>query len=52
MRESGGFIWAYMGPPDEMPEFERPAFMPSEDTTVRIVKIHVKANWAQVQEGR
>jgi phthalate 4,5-dioxygenase oxygenase subunit len=40
-----------MGPPEEMPEFERPAFMPSEDTTVRIVKIHVKANWAQVQEG-
>jgi phthalate 4,5-dioxygenase oxygenase subunit len=50
-REAGGFVWTYMGPPEEMPEFERPAFMPSDDTVVRIVKIHVRANWAQVQEG-
>jgi phthalate 4,5-dioxygenase oxygenase subunit len=51
VREAGGFVWTYMGPPELMPEFERPAFMPSQDTVVRIVKIHVKANWAQVQEG-
>ena len=27
-REAGGFVWAYMGPPDEMREFEPPAFAP------------------------
>ena len=25
-REAGGFVWCYMGPANEMPEFEPPAF--------------------------
>ena len=51
VREAGGFVWTYMGPPAEMPEFEPPAFAPTPDTRVSIVKIHVQANWAQIQEG-
>ena len=28
-REAGGFVWTYMGPANEMPEFEAPAFAPT-----------------------
>jgi phthalate 4,5-dioxygenase oxygenase subunit len=49
--EHGGFVWAYMGPPETMPEFTPPAFAPNADTKVSIVKIKVDCNWAQVLEG-
>jgi phthalate 4,5-dioxygenase oxygenase subunit len=49
--EAGGFVWAYMGPKDEVPPFERPAFAPTPGTRVSIVKVHVNANWAQILEG-
>lgn len=49
--EHGGFVWAYMGPPETMPEFEPPAFAPTADTKVSIIKIKVNCNWAQVLEG-
>jgi phthalate 4,5-dioxygenase len=52
VREWGGFIWTYMGPAETMPEFEPPAFAPTEQTRVSIVKIHVPCNWAQVLEGQ
>jgi len=51
-REAGGFVWTYMGPPQEMPEFEPPAFAPTPDVGVSILKIKVKANWAQITEGQ
>src|ERR1700688_1323531 len=51
-REAGGFVWTYMGPANEMPEFEPPAFAPTADTQVSIVKIHVGCNWAQIMEGQ
>jgi phthalate 4,5-dioxygenase len=51
-REAGGFVWAYMGPADEVPEFEPPAFAPVPDAKVSIVKIVVECNWAQVLEGQ
>jgi phthalate 4,5-dioxygenase len=51
-REAGGFVWVYMGPENEMPEFEAPPFAPKPDINVSILKIHVKANWAQVMEGQ
>jgi phthalate 4,5-dioxygenase oxygenase subunit len=51
-REAGGFVWAYMGPPEEMPAFEQPAFAPTADARVSIVKIQVNANWAQIMEGQ
>jgi len=51
-REAGGFVWTFMGPANEMPEFEPPAFAPTPQTRVSIVKIHVACNWAQVLEGQ
>ena len=37
-REWGGFVWAYMGPADTMPEFGPPAWAPTADTRVTIAK--------------
>ena len=51
-REAGGFVWTYMGPAEAMPEFEPPAFAPTGETQVSIVKMHVACNWAQVLEGQ
>jgi phthalate 4,5-dioxygenase oxygenase subunit len=51
-REAGGFVWTYMGPAADMPEFEPPTFAPTAKTNVSILKVHVKANWAQVMEGQ
>jgi phthalate 4,5-dioxygenase oxygenase subunit len=50
-RESGGFVWVYMGPPAEMPAFQPPAWQPTPTAKVSIVKMHVAANWAQTLEG-
>ena len=52
VKEWGGFVWTYMGPAETMPEFEPPAFAPTEDARVSIVKIHVPCNWAQILEGQ
>jgi phthalate 4,5-dioxygenase len=51
-REAGGFVWTYMGPSDQMPEFERPAWSPSSDTKLAIAKIELPCNWAQIMEGQ
>src|ERR1700686_1200786 len=51
-QEAGGFVWTYLGPAAEMPEFEPPAFAPTPDCRVSIVKIRVSCNWAQVVEGQ
>ncbi|HUP96643.1 MAG TPA: Rieske 2Fe-2S domain-containing protein [Usitatibacter sp.] len=51
VEEAGGFVWAWMGPKEEMTSFERPAFAPTPGTRVSIVKVHVDANWAQILEG-
>jgi phthalate 4,5-dioxygenase oxygenase subunit len=50
-REGGGFVWIWMGPPNEMREYEPPAWAPSPGIRTSIVKIHVGCNWAQVLEG-
>jgi phthalate 4,5-dioxygenase oxygenase subunit len=52
VREWGGFVWAWLGEKDDMPEFQPPAFAPTEDTPVSILKIRVPANWAQIHEGQ
>jgi phthalate 4,5-dioxygenase len=49
--EAGGMVWAYMGPRESMPAFQPPAFAPTPEARVSIVKVHVQANWAQVLEG-
>ena len=51
VREGGGFIWIWMGPRDEMREFEPPAWAPTPETRSSIVKMHAACNWAQVLEG-
>lgn len=52
VRECGGFVWIYLGPTEEMPEFQRPAFSPDDDTPVSILKIRIPCNWAQIMEGQ
>lgn len=49
--EAGGLVWAYLGPRESMPAFESPAFAPTPQARVSIVKVHVRANWAQILEG-
>ena len=51
VREGGGFVWIYMGPRAEMPEFSPPAWAPTPQTKIAIVKMHTACNWAQVLEG-
>jgi phthalate 4,5-dioxygenase len=50
-QEWGGFVWAYMGPADSMPEFRPPAWAPTADTRVTIAKAIIPCNWAQILEG-
>jgi phthalate 4,5-dioxygenase oxygenase subunit len=49
--EHGGFVWAYMGPPETMPEFMPPPYAPRADSKVSIAKIIIDCNWAQILEG-
>jgi len=51
VQEAGGMVWTYMGPRDELPAFEMPAFAPTEDTPVATAAIVIDCNWAQVLEG-
>ena len=50
-QEWGSLVWAYMGPPDTLPEFRPPAWAPTADARVSIAKTLVPCNWAQVLEG-
>jgi phthalate 4,5-dioxygenase oxygenase subunit len=51
VREAAGFVWCYIGPAEEMPEFEEPVFKPEANTRVSIAKYKVPVNWAQILEG-
>lgn len=51
-REGGGFVWTYMGPPEQMPEFEAPSWSPHDQARVAIAKIELPCNWAQIMEGQ
>ena len=50
-REGGGFVWAWLGPIDQMREFEPPAWAPVPGIKYAVVKMHAACNWAQVLEG-
>lgn len=52
VRECGGFVWAYLGPAEEEPEFHRPPFAPNDDVQISILKISIPCNWAQIEEGQ
>lgn len=49
--EAAGFVWVYMGPEEEKPEFIAPVFQPNDNTKITIAKIVVDCNWAQILEG-
>src|SRR3954471_15645296 len=51
VREAGGFVWAWLGPKDELREFQPPAWAPVPGMRYAIVKMHAACNWAQVLEG-
>ncbi|MDB5964214.1 MAG: MarR family transcriptional regulator [Polaromonas sp.] len=51
VKEWGGFVWAYMGPADTLPEFKPPAWAPTADAKVTIAKAILPCNWAQILEG-
>jgi len=51
VREGAGFVWVYLGPAEQMPEFEPPVFQPAPDTRIAISKMRVPCNWAQILEG-
>lgn len=51
-REAGGFVWTYLGPADEIPEFEAPPWAPTPEARVSIAKIELPCNWAQIMEGQ
>jgi phthalate 4,5-dioxygenase oxygenase subunit len=51
VREAGGFVWAWLGPREEVREFEPPAWAPVPGIQYAIVKMHASCNWAQVLEG-
>jgi phthalate 4,5-dioxygenase oxygenase subunit len=51
VRESGGFVWIWMGPKEEMPQFRAPAWAPKPGIRYAIVKMRTECNWAQVLEG-
>jgi phthalate 4,5-dioxygenase len=50
-REAGGFVWAWMGPREEMRELEPPAWAPVPGIKYAVVKMWTECNWAQVLEG-
>lgn len=51
-RESGGFVWIYMGEPALMPEFEPPPWAPTPEARAAIVRMDLPCNWAQIMEGQ
>lgn len=51
VREEGGLVWAYLGPRDKLPPFTRYAFMNVPDEQRTVIRVNVKANYAQLVEG-
>ncbi len=51
VQEWGGFVWAYFGPRETMPQFRPPNWAPLADARVTIAKVVLPCNWAQILEG-
>jgi phthalate 4,5-dioxygenase oxygenase subunit len=49
--ERGGIIWAYMGPPDKIPPFPDAEVFHAPATHRHAIKIKLRGNFAQMQEG-
>ena len=50
-QEAGGFVWAYMGPPELMPELPQMEFMTVAPAQRYVSKKLQQCNWAQACEG-
>lgn len=51
VREAGGLIWAYLGPPDKEPPFPHWPFMDLPLENVRISRVDADVNYLQQLEG-
>src|SRR5262245_18299526 len=51
-REAGGFVWCYMGPADQMQQFQPPACASTPEARVSVTKVRVRCNCAQILEGQ
>ncbi len=51
VREEAGFIWVWMGDPDNVGEFNAPNWASAPADKISIMKIHGGCNWAQILEG-
>lgn len=51
VRDSGGFIWLWMGDADAVSPFDPPNWASAPDDRISIVKMHGACNWAQILEG-
>lgn len=51
VRESGGFVWVWLGDPGAAADFDPPNWASVPDNKISIVKMHVACSWAQVLEG-
>ncbi len=51
VREGGGFVWTYMGPADETPEFPIFSWIDKPAENILILQAISECNWVQVLEG-
>ena len=51
VREAGGFVWVWMGDPDNVLPFDPPNWTAAPADKISIVKMHGACNWAQILEG-
>jgi phthalate 4,5-dioxygenase len=51
VREQGGLIWVYMGPPGREPQFPSFAWTNMPESHVSIIKVENHCNWVQALEG-
>ena len=49
--EAAGFVWVWMGDPDNVGEFNAPNWSSASEDQIAIVKMHGACNWAQILEG-
>ena len=51
VREAGGMVWVYMGPPDKMPPLPHMEWLRVPDDHVFVARWLQRSNWAQGMEG-
>jgi phthalate 4,5-dioxygenase len=51
VQEAGGLVWAYVGPADKQPPFQRYAFMDGPDANRVVIRVNTAANYLQLYEG-